>query len=175
MQNLFSDLLTSGSPNINKDMSLFGRFVGEWDFEWIGYEKDKPDRHVKGEWIFSYILEGNAVQDMFICPSRKERIINPQHDGEYGTTIRVPKWDDPNIWYISYGCDNGGPTCRLIAKGVNGDIIQTGVNDDSGDTKIWQWNFTEIEQSSFHWQNRYSEDDGKTWIIVADIYAKRRK
>lgn len=174
MQNLFCDLLTSEAPTDKKDISLFGQFVGEWDFEWIGYEEGKPDRHIIGEWIFSYILEGNAVQDVFIWPSRKEHLIKPQPDEEYGTTLRIPKWDDPNIWYITYGCNLGGPTARLIAKVENGDIIQTGINDNKDDTTIWQWNFTEITNNSFHWQNRYSKDNGETWVVSADIYAKRR-
>ena len=34
MENLFSKLLVSPGPGENIDVSLYGRFVGEWDFDW---------------------------------------------------------------------------------------------------------------------------------------------
>jgi hypothetical protein len=46
------------NPLIPEEKDYFGRFVGEWDFIWndrIGTEKE---RSVKGEWIFSRVLNG---------------------------------------------------------------------------------------------------------------------
>ena len=60
--------------------------IGEWAIEWSDHLDDAVPRCVKGEWIFSRILEGTAIQDLFIVPSRTERLSNPQADAEYGTT-----------------------------------------------------------------------------------------
>ncbi len=30
---------------------------------------NKKERHVIGEWLFSEILNGQGIQDVFICPS----------------------------------------------------------------------------------------------------------
>lgn len=61
------------SAKIPEEKDYFGKLIGEWEFSWhdgIGTEKE---RIVKGEWIFSRILEGTGIQDLFICPSREER------------------------------------------------------------------------------------------------------
>ena len=63
--------------------------IGEWDMEWVDGKGTENERHVIGEWIFSEILNGDGIQDVFICTSRKERVSNPQPDAEYGTTIRI--------------------------------------------------------------------------------------
>ena len=53
-------------PHIPEEYNFFGVFVGEWDIEWVDHlEVDEP-RRVKGEWIFSWVLEGAAIQDVFI-------------------------------------------------------------------------------------------------------------
>ena len=64
----------------------------------------------------SEILNGEGIQDVFICPSRTERIINPQPDAEYGTTIRIynPK---KQKWDICYACL--GKMVYLEAEKVN--------------------------------------------------------
>lgn len=99
MNNSFSNALISEKANEKKDLSLYGRFVGEWDFDWQGEEEDGSIKRRKGEWIFSYILEGNGIQDVFICPSRATR---DQVKGyaEYGTTLRIPLWDQTGRWHV---------------------------------------------------------------------------
>ena len=68
-------LVSKGKSNLipEKD-NLYGQFVGEWDFEWVDNQGTTGERHVQGEWIFAWVLEGTAIQDVFICPSRKARI-----------------------------------------------------------------------------------------------------
>jgi len=72
--------------------------VGNWDFEWFYDRGTERERRIPGEWFFSWIIAGQAIQDVFICPSREYR--ERQHtlpEAEYGTTIRLydPK---KNIW-----------------------------------------------------------------------------
>lgn len=69
--------------------NIFSDLIGEWDIEWVDGKGTEKERHVIGEWIFSEILNGDGIQDIFICPSREERVSNPQPDAEYGTTIRM--------------------------------------------------------------------------------------
>lgn len=173
MNNSFSNALISEKANEKKDLSLYGRFVGEWDFDWQGEEEDGSIKRRKGEWIFSYILEGNGIQDVFICPSRATR---DQVKGyaEYGTTLRIPLSDQTGRWHVVYGCDQGNEVCRLIAEEVNGDIIQTGIPYDPNDKSIWQWNFKNISENSFHWEAVWSEDEGRTWHVFCQLDAVRR-
>lgn len=69
-------------------INMFGMhhlLVGDWDFVF----SDTYGRQVKGEQIFRRILEGMAIEDLFICPSRATKEANPQPDGEYGVAIRM--------------------------------------------------------------------------------------
>ncbi len=175
MDNLFSKLLVSPKPCEKSDVSLYGQFVGEWDFDWSAPLADGTKKHHKGEWIFSYILEGTAVQDIFICPSLATRESDNDEAAEYGTTLRFPLFDGSNKWQIVYGCDRGKKIDRLIAEEIDGNIIQTGTNYDANDSTIWQWNFKNITENSFHWESIWSEDNGKTWNICCELDAVRRR
>ncbi|WP_455673435.1 hypothetical protein [Phocaeicola sp.] len=145
--------------------NLFGCFVGEWDFEWIDHSDTADERHVKGEWIFQWILEGTAVQDLFICPSRKERLTDYQPDAAYGTAVRMYN-PDTEAWDILY-TELGG-AIQLEARRENDNIVQTLAGN-----KDMCWVFSEITRTSFHWQHLVCRD-GK-WVAEADLYAVRRK
>ncbi len=169
--NEFGNALLSEKPNEEyKDkLMLFGQFVGEWDFEWIDGKGTANERHVKGEWLFSWILEGKVIQDIFIYPSRSERLKNYQPDAEYGTTIRFYN-PEQDIWEICYGYL--GNLCHLQARQVNEQIIITNLDTSNG---LNEWVFSDITEDTFHWQNRSSFDEGKTWIVNGELFAERRK
>lgn len=166
MKEFIKALVCECKSNIIPDRcNLFGSFVGEWDFEWVDNRGTEDERHVKGEWIFQWILEGTAVQDLFICPSRKERLTNYQPDAAYGTTVRMYN-PDTEAWDILY-TELGGAT-QLEAKWEKDRIIQTAVAD-----RNLRWVFSEITRTSFHWQRMVREDGGH-WTVEADLYAVRR-
>lgn len=151
------------SDKIPDEDDIFGPLVGDWDFQW---NDNNQSRKVQGEWIFRRVLEGCAIQDIFICPSRATRESNPQPDGEYGSTFRIynpgtKKWD------ISYGCT--GYITRLQAEREGSKVVLTNIID-----KNEKWVFSEIKDDSFHWQNVRVMGNGD-WHINADLYASRRK
>jgi hypothetical protein len=157
----------SRSERIPAGRDLFGQFVGEWDFEWIDRRGTDRERHVRGEWLFSWIMEGTAVQDLFICPSRAERIAHPQPDAEYGTTVRIYN-SETGAWDVFYGCHN--QATRLEAR-KKGDRIE--LTEIEG--KAMKWVFSDIGTDSFHWENTVTQDGGATWKTVGELYAARRK
>jgi len=166
----FINALISESPKseLKEKLNLFGQFIGEWDFDWYSRKGTPEELHVPGEWIFSWILEGAAIQDVFICPSRKEKIHNPQPNGEYGTTVRFynPAKDTWNICYGGYGFMD-----TLEAKQVERQIIVTNTDNSEG---LNQWVFSDITPTSFHWQNRVTKDNGNTWYIYCELFARKR-
>lgn len=163
----FSEVLacTSKSIKIPDEDDLFGQFVGEWDFEWIDHLNTDQERHIPGEWIFSWVLEGTAIQDVFICPSRNSRLICS--DAEYGTTIRIfnPEKRD---WDIFYGCT--GEATRLEAQREEDTIVLTEIT-----AQKMKWIFSEITENSFRWSRSHWDEGTKTWITAAKLYATRRK
>jgi len=165
--NAFSEALVCNvkSDAIPDEYNYFGKLVGEWDFEFVDNQGTDKERHVKGEWIFSWVLGGTAIQDTFICPSRAERATNPQPDGEYGTTIRIY---NPNskAWDIFYGCT--GSATRLEARKEENKIALTEITE-----KKMKWIFSDITENTFHWQN-ISTQDGTSWMVNSNIFATRR-
>src|SRR5690606_33090339 len=84
----FADALVSDAvhPAIPSSQRLFEPLLGSWHLEvkWFD-ESGQLVRRQDGEWHFSRVLEGRAIQDVWIVPSRGQR---GQDDYEYGTSIR---------------------------------------------------------------------------------------
>ena len=173
MKNEFSNALITNKPNKNTDLSLYAKFVGDWSFVMTSYDEEGRIEDTKeGEWIFSYIIDGYGIQDVFICPKRGAWTENDTLYGDYGTTLRVPIMNNPKKWNIVYV--SKWSIDSLIAEEVYGDIIQTGINKDVNDKTIWQWNFRNITKDSFSWESIYSKDNGVTWKYVTRVEAKRK-
>ena len=152
----------------NNQKNIFSDLIGAWEIEWVDGKGTENERHVIGEWIFTKILNGDGIQDVFICPSRQERISNPQPDAEYGTTIRVynPK---KKKWDVCYTCL--GKMIYLEAEKQAGKIILTNLSNDNG---LNLWIFDDISTSQFHWENKTSFDQGKTWVTNGEVFAKKK-
>ncbi len=153
------------NERIPKEYDFFGGLIGEWDIVWNDHLEDAEPRIVKGEWIFSRVLDGTAVQDLFIVPSRAERIRNKQPDAEYGTTLRIfnPK---TMAWDIFYGCT--GEAIRLTARKVGEEIILT-----ENTTGKMRYVFSDIVASSFQWRKERINENGE-WQTMAKVTAERK-
>lgn len=166
--NEFMKALCSGERNdrIHESKDFFGQLIGEWDIEWTDALQEAVPRRVKGEWLFSWVLEGMAVQDVFIVPSRAERLINKQPDAEYGTTLRLynPKTEE---WDIFYGC--AGAAIRLTARKAGSDIVLT-----ENTTGKMRYVFSDIAPTAFLWRKEQQDEHG-VWQTVARIVATKKQ
>ena len=111
------------------------------------------------------MLDGTAVQDLFIVPSRTERLRNKQPDAEYGTTLRIY---NPKIlaWDVFYGCM--GEAIRLTARKVGEEIVLT-----ENTTEQMRYVFSSITSSSFLWRKEILCENDE-WKIVAKVTAVRK-
>ena len=118
---------------------------------------------MKGEWYFRRALDGMAIEDLFICPSRDTREENPQPDGEYGAAVRMynPK---RRCYDMTYICSKG--TTRLEARKEGGVVACTVLEDPSN-----QWRFVKVTEDTFHWQNvtKQAED----LQVNCEVFARR--
>src|SRR4030088_2738522 len=84
-------LAASGrSHEIPESADAYGWLIGSWDLDCRCYKGVGVS--IKGEAHFGWVLEGRAVQDVWIMPRLSER--TPAFDktnNMYGTTLRV--WD----------------------------------------------------------------------------------
>ena len=151
MQNFF-EALASECKNtaLPEEFNYFEKLIGSWAIDYI---ESNNSISIKGEWHFSWVLEGMAIQDVIILP-----------DYEYGTSLRIYN-PDTHAWDVAYGYT--GKIIRLEAKKQDEMIMLTFVNDERR-----KWVFTNIENNRFHWENITVKDDGE-WDINAEIYAER--
>lgn len=162
MNQLMETLTSKGrNPALPEEYNYFGKLVGSWKLDYTDY---KLNCSVKGEWHFSWVLEGMAIQDVIILPSRETRSEIPHPVTEYGTTLRIYN-PNTHAWDIAYGYT--GKIMRLEARKQHDMIVLTNLEDERR-----KWVFVKIEDRCFHWQNVTVKDDG-TWDINADILAER--
>ena len=168
---MFSEALFENAGDIIPEgYDWYAPLIGDWDFDYYdGYENGTP-RHVTGEWLFRKILEGAAVQDIFICPSRETRLTDPQEDGEYGTALRRFDFNE-KCWKMVYITKDYAIHVKwgYYPSEEGGRLVGT-VRENPDNRFI----FDSITGTSFHWQNIVICEDG-TERVVSNIYARRKK
>ena len=169
----FSTVLTiSGrSPEIPESADIYGWLVGSWELEVLRYKGvDLASQGIKGEAHFAWVLEGRAIQDVWIMPrcSKRERSVDRENN-MYGTTLRV--WDaQVEAWRIRWINPVSGHEERQTGRKIGNDIVQVGARVDGTPTR---WRFTEISAESFHWIGESLTNDGNTWKIEGEFLARR--
>jgi hypothetical protein len=158
------------APEIPEAADVYGWLIGSWELDVRFYWIDVSDRGIKGEVHFGWVLEGRAVQDVWIMPprSQREEKLDPMLN-MYGTTIRA--WD-PTIqaWRVTWINPATNQRAELIGRWSGKDIVQIGTRVDG--TPI-RWIFTEITPDSFRWIGESLEPDGKTWKLSGESRGRR--
>jgi hypothetical protein len=154
-------IATGRSPEIPEAADVYGWLVGAWDLD-VWYFVLGDQWH-KGEVHFAWVLEGRAVQDVWIMAA------DPVNT--FGTTLRV--WD-PSIeaWRVTWINPPSGRRNELIGRRVGSEIVQIGTHADG--TPI-RWKFSEVTQNSFRWTGEALQPDGMTWKLEAEFRGKRKE
>ena len=159
------------SPDIPEEADAYGWLIGSWELTVCHYwGKDVTARGMRGEVHFEWILEGRAVQDVWIMPPRSERTADLDKTmNMYGTTLRV--WD-PTIqaWRITWTNPVGNHREEQIGRWVGPDMVQIGARANGGPTR---WRFPEITPDSCRWFGDALERDGVTWTREGEFVARR--
>jgi hypothetical protein len=165
------DAASGRSPEIPESADLYGWLVGSWelDIHYYGGIDVRP-RGMKGEVHFTWVLEGRAIQDVWIMPPRSQRTAGTDKDiNMYGTTLRV--WD-PSIqaWRITWTNPVRNHREEQVGRWIGKDVVQVGARPTGQATR---WRFTEITANSFHWLGEALEPDGQTWKLEGEFRARR--
>jgi hypothetical protein len=158
------------APEIPETDDLYGWLIGSWELAVRHYRVDVTALGLQGEAHFFRALEGRAVQDVWIMPSRPHRHAQlTAENNMYGTTLRI--WDASiAAWRVTYVNPITGQRDELIGRRVGKDIVQIGTHQDG--TPI-RWNFTAITPDSFRWTGEALEPDGVTWRLEGEFHARR--
>ena len=159
------------APDRTSKMTLYGQFVGSWDLRVVDHEADGSRWEGVGEVHFGWVLEGRAIQDVWISPPRNAREKVSTKRNTYGTTLRVY---DPNVdaWHILWVNPTNQSYNTMIGRKVGNEVVQEYRGEDG---TLNQWVFSEITPKSFHWIGRSSDDDGKSWNVETEFFARRKE
>jgi len=158
------------SPEINPNDDLYGFLIGSWELDVVAHSDGGNVIYSTGEAHFAWVLEGRAIQDVFINPDRSNRTPDsPKFGNWYGTTFR---YFDPTIhaWRVFWFNPDDGVRAELIGRRRGNEIVQEGHFPDG--TPI-RWTFSEIMADSCHWRGERLDADGKTWRLQVEFRARR--
>jgi hypothetical protein len=163
-------LATGRSPEIPGASDVYGWLIGSWELDVLHYWVDVSERAIKSEAHFAWVLEGRAVQDVWIMPRRSSRTAElGKTNNTYGTTLRV--WDGTiQAWRVTWINPVTGARAELIGRRSGKNIVQVGTHADG--TPI-RWIFSEITPDSFRWTGEALNPDGETWRLEGEFRAKR--
>lgn len=160
MQSSFTEALLSDGPAPDRaaKLELYGFLVGRWKFEATVHLDDGSIHEGHGDIHANWVLEGRAIQDVWILPGVF-----------YGSTLRVY---DPGIdgWHILWSDPLRQYYTRQVGRRRGSDIVQEGT-DQSG-TPV-RWSFTDRGADSFRWIGESGSVKGRGWRLQAEFLARR--
>jgi hypothetical protein len=147
------------------ESALFDRLVGTWDVSYEIYDKDGNVRRYRGQAIYTWILDGGALQEVWTSDAHNKE---PQ---PYGTTIgfydgKRQRWT--SVWIYPAQ----GMTTILTGGEVDGSIVLTGP-DQAG--AMQRWSISDIQSDSFVGRFESSNDEGKSWRLVGVNHMHRHR
>src|SRR5215510_3366181 len=124
-------LLAPGpAPDRADKLALYGWLVGYWVFDVVAFDERGGRQESRGEIYAGWVLEGRAIQDVWMIPPRTERHRRPESEfavtgAWYGTTLRVY---DPSLdaWHIHWIDPATQFQARMIGRARDTSIVQEG-------------------------------------------------
>lgn len=157
---------TGPHPSLGDQAQVFGRLVGAWDVDYADISKDGAVTRHKGKLIVGWVMDGRAIQDLWIVDpsgSRQER--------EVYTDLRY--FDaKTKTWSSTFIDPEHASVTRFTAGAADGDRIVLNTTDIGGaDTR---WSFSDIGPNAFVFRDEVSLDGGRTWRLRGEDHMTRR-
>ena len=158
MINNFSDTLIASelNPLISTEDDLFGKFIGKWDFKLKYYSLNKTSHEYVGSWIFERVLNGLAIQDLWVIPSLEGKGFH-----EYGTSLR--SFDlKTKKWKVTWVGPMQNQYFVFDVERINKEIHLKLISQN--DPKM-RWVFYEIAPNEFQWRSEVFLTEESKWFM----------
>jgi hypothetical protein len=165
---LFCRALVSDGPSLPRPAQIFAPFIGSWDLTVRWFDAGgQLSRTEPGEWHFAWVLEGRAIQDVWIVPPRAQRTGGALY--EYGTSVR---FYDPQLeaWQSTWIGPMHGVVRTFVAHQREDAVV---LETTPGVSPAMRWSFREVAADSFTWTNEVREGEG--WRIQQTFEARRQR
>ena len=146
------------APDRAGKMGLYAFLVGSWTMEGFALRADGTQHKDRGEIHAGWVLEGRAIQDVWIFPT-----------AFHGSTLRIY---DPGLdaWHILWSDPLKQYYTRQLGRAAGNDIVQEG-RAENGD--IVRWRFIERTNDKFRWLGERSDPSGNNFKLQAEFFARR--
>ena len=152
-------------PSLGHHADLFGRFVGTWNADYSFIAADGSVRHKRGEVLFGWIMDGYAIQDIFLS--------YPDDSSGARKMVGGIRYVDPRTdrWTVMFVAPSFNVAIRMEG-GAEGDrIVLRGRDPDGVELR---WSFNDIQADSFVWRGEISHNGGRTWRVDEEHHLTRR-
>lgn len=161
------------APGLGDAADAYAWLIGSWEMDTVDYFPDGTRQEGRGEVHFAWVLEGRAIQDLWIGPPRgqRSRPPSPGDRNRYGTTLRVY---DPDLeaWRVTWLNPVSLTEVRLVGRRQGDRIVQEGQRDDG---TLIRWTFNDITPDAFTWRGERSDDGGRTWDLEVEFFVRRKR
>jgi hypothetical protein len=156
----------SPHSSLGDQANVFGRFVGTWDVEYTDFSKDGKESHRAGELIVGWIMDGLAIQDLWI--------VYPSAGRENREVYTDVRYFDPKsrTWSAAFIDPEHASVARFTGGPIGDDRIELDTQDFGH--KETRWSFNDIRPDTFVFRDEESVDDGKSWRLQSEYHMKRR-
>jgi hypothetical protein len=162
-----STALPSELPHVSlgESSALDAKLIGTWTVEYSDIKKDGTTVHRTGQFMASWVLDGRAVQYLWIVdPSgaRKER--------EVYTELR---YFDPQSrsWNGVFFDPEHASTAKFTSEPQGDKIVMHSSDLGAADSR---WTFGAIGPNSLVFRDEASDDGGKTWHLRSEDHMTRQ-
>lgn len=121
----------------------------------------------RGEWWFSWILEGRAMQDVWMVPPQADRDGASRSNNRFGTTTRRFDLSD-GLWHIAWINPVTGRHNELQGRRTGDRIVLDGTQEGA---RI-RWSFSDITPTSFRWTGERLGPDA-VWRMESEFLLER--
>ena len=160
------------SPELARETHLFDFLIGDWDLNARVHDDCGNVNSSQGELLSSWVLEGRAIQDLFIFPRRIDRQTRRPSPGDrYGTTVRVydhsrQSW---RVYWINPADEKTSGELRAHPDGS--DVMLTGVLWDGTEVR---WFYRDITATSFRYRAEKLAPD-RRWQLYLELDGQRQQ
>jgi len=167
------ELLDASVPNEEhaENLMLFGRLVGSWDVEATYFDREgNVTDERRAEWHCGWVMQGRAIQDVWISPPLEEQRRTGTSGLEYGMQFRMyePQTD---TWRGAWFDLASATIIEFVGRAVGEEIVIEGADPDG---TLYRWVLSDITSDAHTFTGYRSKDDGQTWLMGERFMLRRR-
>jgi hypothetical protein len=167
----FSSSLVSSGPNkaIKPQDNWYSLMTGEWDVAYIINSGTPDETLIAGEWLFTWINNGQAIQDVLSVPYQWQK--SPANFTPLQVTTTRMLNAKRSTWE-GFHIMNSSLVYFGVTKTPQNQIMEHYQTEDG---QLIVWLYSDLSSTSFKVTISQSADKGATYTKVGEMWTKRRE